>query len=122
VLPGDEPLHLDFGAVVLTGYELDRLALSPGERLPVGLDWAGERAVQVTVQLVGEAGDVGDQVSGDVGRNAYTLTLGADAPPGVYDLEVLVTDLASSQILPLLGADGQPQGDRARLTKVRLYP
>jgi hypothetical protein len=122
VLPGGEPLQLDFGAVVLTGYELDRLALSPGERLQVALDWAGEGAARVMVQLVGEAGNVGAQVSGDVGQAVYSLMLGPDAAPGVYDLEVLVTDPASGQILPLLGADGQPQGDRARLTKVRLYP
>jgi hypothetical protein len=35
---------------------------------------------------------------------------------------VVVADALTTQILPSLGADGQPRGDRTRLTKVRLYP
>ena len=86
------------------------------------LHWAGEGPAQVTVQLVGEAGNVAAQISGSLDQGVYALALGTDAPPGAYDLEVLVTDPGSGQTLPLLGADGQPRGDRARLTKVRLYP
>jgi hypothetical protein len=55
-------------------------------------------------------------------QDRVALALGAGAPPGAYDLEVQVFDPATGQVLPLLGADGQPQSDRARLTKVRVYP
>jgi hypothetical protein len=121
VLPGPEPLHLDFGSVALTGYELDRLALSPGETLRVALRWDGVEPVQVTVQLVDEAGQVRAHVSGGLDQEVVGLSLGADAPPGAYDLDVIITDLATGTVLPLLGADGQPRSDRAQLTRVRLY-
>jgi hypothetical protein len=122
VRPADEPLRLDFGAAVLTGYELDRLALSAGETLYVTLRWKGDRPAEVTVQLVSETGEVAAQVRGDLSQDLYAVTLGADAMPGAYDLEVLVADPITGEALPLLGADGQPRSDRAHLTKVRLYP
>jgi hypothetical protein len=121
VLPGPEPLCLDFGPVALTGYELDRLALSPGETLQLSLHWDGAESARVTVQLVDEAGQVRAQVSGGFDQEMVELSLGADSPPGAYDLDVIVTDPATGTVLPLLGADGQPRSDRARLTKVRLY-
>ncbi len=122
VLPADEPLHLDFRAAVLTGYELDRLALSPGETLHVTLRWEGEGPAEITVQLESETGEVAAQVRGDLSQDLYAVALGADAPPGAYDLKVLVADPGTGETLPLLGADGQPRSDRALLTKVRLYP
>jgi hypothetical protein len=122
VLPGAEPFHLDFGRAVLIGYQLDRLALETGDALRVTLQWDGEAPVKTKVQLVGESGNVAAQTGGDLGQGSYTLTLGADAPPGAYDLQVLLSDPASGQPLSLLGADGQPRSDRAYLTKVRLYP
>jgi hypothetical protein len=131
IIPAAELLSFPFGPVTLTGYHLDRLALSAGETLHLALQWqtpAGvSQPVQVTVQLVGEAGNVGARVSrlsesAPAADDLYELVLDASAPAGAYDLEVLVTDPASGQSLPLLGADGQPRGDRARLTKLRLYP
>jgi hypothetical protein len=108
--------------VVLTGYALDRLALTPGEPLQVALDWGGEGPIDVTVQLVSEQGDVAAQASGDLNEEGYVLTLPPDALPGAYDLEALVASPVTGQALPLLGADGQPRGDSAQLTKVRVYP
>jgi len=122
VLPVDGPLHLDFGPAVLTGYTVDRLALSPGESLEMALQWEGAGPADVTVRLLSERGDVGAQASGDVSSKEYRLTPKADAAPGLYDLEVLATDPATGQPLPLLGADGQPKSDRALLTTIRLYP
>ena len=122
VRPAAGPLHLDFGSLVLAGYDLDRLALAPGEALSVTLRWTGEGPAAVTVQLVSEQGQVAARVSGDLSQTVYALTLPVDAPPGAYDLEVLASDPATGAPLPLLGADGQPRGDRARLTKIRVYP
>jgi hypothetical protein len=125
VLPGAQPLQLDFGLALLSGYDLDRLALATGEGLHVSLRWeaspGGTAPLEVTLQLVGESGDVAAVASGDLSQDLYLLMPGADAPPGAYDLEVLVADAATGQRLPLLGADGQPRSDRVRLTKVRLY-
>lgn len=120
--PAARPLHLHFGPAALTGYELDRLALRPGQALQVTLHWEGEGPAAVTVQLVGEQGQVSAQAGGDLGQAVYTLTLPAGAPPGAYDLELLVADPKTGKTLPLLGADGQPRSDRVRLTRVRLYP
>jgi hypothetical protein len=122
VRPAAGPLQLDFGPVALAGYDLDRLAMGPGETLRVTLQWEGETPVSVTVQLAGEAGQVEAKALGGLDQEVYVLTMTAAAPPGAYDLEVLVVDSATGAALPLLGADGQPQSDLARLTKVRLYP
>jgi hypothetical protein len=122
VLPADEPLHLDFDSAVLTGYELDRLAFAVGETLYVTLRWEGEGPTEVTVQLESETGEVAAQVSGDLSQDSYAVALGADVPPGAYDLKVLAADPVTGEALPLLGADGQPRSDSALLTKVRLYP
>jgi hypothetical protein len=122
VEPGARPLHLDFGSVVLGGYDLDRLALSPGESLQVRLHWLGLAPVQVVAQLVDEAGNVAVTVTGDLDEDVVLLNLDRGTPAGAYDLEVLVVDPATGETLPLLGADGQQRGDRARLTKVRVYP
>lgn len=122
VLPADGPLHLDFGPVVLTGYELERLAVSVGETIHVTLYWEGEGPAESTVQLRSETGEVVAQVSGDLSQSAYDMKLDADVLSGAYDLEVIVANPITEEILPLLGADGQPHSDRAHLTKVRVYP
>ncbi|MFN2225816.1 MAG: hypothetical protein ACK2UY_05905 [Anaerolineae bacterium] len=120
--PAAEPLRLDFGPVILTGYDLDRLDLTPGEVLNVSLHWAGGGRADVAVQLVSEQGDVIVRAAGDSSQVAYALVLPGGAPVGAYDLEILVADPATGVPLPLLGIDGQPRGDRARLTKIRVYP
>lgn len=131
IVPGSEPLHLDFGPAVLTGYDVDRLSLAPGEPLELRLYWDASTGVmspvQVTAQLMGQSGSLAASAShlvevpppsGDV----YPLTVGGSVPAGAYDLEVIVVDPVTGQALPLLGPDGQPRSDRVRLTKVRVYP
>jgi hypothetical protein len=115
-------MYLDFGSVALTSYDLDRLTLRPGESLQVTLQWQGTSQAQIAVQLVDEAGNVAVIATGDLDDGVLVLPLDPNAPPGAYDLEVQVIDLATGQPLPLLGADGQQRGDRVRLTKIRVYP
>ena len=121
VVPASAPMHLDFGVITLTGYQLNRVALFPGETLSLTLDWQGTGPAMVTVQLVDEKGNVAVQASGGPERQTCRLMLDAEALPGVYDLELLVSDPLTGQPRPLLGADGQPWTERVWLTKVRLY-
>ncbi len=122
VEPLEEPLQLRFDSLILTGYELDRLALTRGETLAVRLRWEGTSPAVITLHLADETGAVAAQASGTLDQVLYQLPLGPDAAPGAYDLELLLADPVTGQVLPLLGADGQPRGDRAHLTKVRVYP
>jgi len=123
VLPRSAPLRLDFGVVELTGYGLDRLALRPGETLGVTLQWTGAGLAWVSVELWSEARDLVAEAEGSSAQpGPYALTVGAAVPPGAYDLEVRVYDPLTGTLLPLLGADRQPQADHALLTKIRLLP
>ncbi|MFC2029913.1 hypothetical protein ACFLWA_04195 [Chloroflexota bacterium] len=131
VRAGATPLHLDFGSLALTGYELDRRALTPGDTLRLTLRWnrgkEDSAPVLVTVRLVSEAGEVETEVSrllerAQLDADPYELAIEVGAPPGAYDLEVLLVDGDTGTSLPLLGADNLPRGAGARLTKVRLYP
>jgi hypothetical protein len=118
------PLALDFGAITLSGYGLDRLALTPGEALHVTLQWAGFGPVWVTLDLWSESGELAAMAEGGSrgGQDRFTLTLGPTVAPGAYDLELSIRDPEGNLVLPLLGADRRPVSDRVRLTKVRLYP
>jgi hypothetical protein len=121
VEPAAGPLHLDFGPAVLTGYELDRLALTPVEPLAVTLHWTGPGPAEVTVRLVSLTGEVASRVVAGLDQERYVLLTPPDVPAGAYKLEVLVADPATGRSLPLLGADGQPRSDQARLTTIRVY-
>jgi hypothetical protein len=123
VVPRSAPLRLDFGSVALTGYQLDRLALRPGETLGLTLQWAGTGPAWVRVELWSEARDLVAMAGGSSAQSGqYALTVGAAVPPGAYDLEVRIYERVTGNLLPLLGADHQPQADRARLTKIRVVP
>ncbi|MCL7455282.1 MAG: hypothetical protein M8467_19780, partial [Anaerolineae bacterium] len=100
VLPRAEPLRLDFGRVVLAGYEVDRLALQPGEPLHLSLDWSGGGRATVTVQLVHEGGEVAAQVTGGPETQEYALSLPADAKVGAYDLRLVLVDPVTGVTLP----------------------
>ena len=109
--------------------ELEALTLGDTLRLTLRWNWTVEDTppVLVTIQLVSEADEVETQVSRLMERawldaDLYELAFEVGTPPGAYDLEVLLVDPDTGTSLSLLGADGQPRGAGARLTKIRLYP
>ncbi|MEA3335711.1 MAG: glycosyltransferase family 39 protein [Chloroflexota bacterium] len=59
---------------------------------------------------------------GEIISDPYQIPIQADAPPGPYRIEIGLYDAASPNYprLPLLGANGQVQGDRILLGEVRI--
>jgi hypothetical protein len=141
--PGDIPnaLRQNFGnQIQLTGYDLSRRVLHPGETLHLTLYWqaltplsknysvfahvrgAGESlwAGQDSWPQQGAAPTSGWKV-GDVITDTYDLTLQADTPPELYDLEVGLYDSSNLQRLQLIADDGRPlDADFIFLSKVRV--
>lgn len=142
---GDAPnsLRQNIGGVLeLSGYELDRRALRPGETLTVTLHWralAPMRAnYSVSARVRGEgqtrwaAKDAWPQdgaaptsawTPGQTLTDSYTLTLDPATPPGQYQLEIVVYDAATLTPLRLWNADGYPtDGEGVRLSRIRVLP
>ena len=111
----------------LESYRLSSISASPGEKIRLDLRWRLPKETDLPyralVHLVSESGRVEAESVSLVGEgDVHVLRLRPDLPPGAYDLEIQIVDLASSRLLPLLGADGLPQGDGLTLTKVRVWP
>lgn len=130
VVASRAPLDLDFGPIALTSYLPGSLSLLPGETLQVSLTWRPTARpvarVRVTLHLVGESGDTVASASHSLGvslpaSDDYSLTPPLGAVPGLYHLELVLSD-AAGRSLPLLDTAGRPRADRLRLTSVRLYP
>ncbi|WP_448593935.1 ArnT family glycosyltransferase [Thermoflexus hugenholtzii] len=98
--------------VALVGYRLERAVLAPGEELDLTLYWralgplGGPRSA--TVQVLRDGGHKIAQVDlplnlepGEVWADHRTMTLVADAPPGVYELKVAVYDPTNGKALPV---------------------
>jgi len=133
------PTHLNLGGeVALIGYSLDRTAAAPGETFHLTLYWEAladlDTNYSVFTHILGEeqrlwAQDDGWPLDGDAPTatwrqgqrivDPYALTVAADAPPGVYELEVGMYD-ASGARLSLLGPGGHVQDTRIVLGKVRI--
>jgi hypothetical protein len=126
-VPNPTPFVLD-GQIALSGYSVSAQHLRPGETFEVELVWQARRpikrnyAVSVRVRAEGDdtrwaaldswpqqgAAPTAGWPAGDLVRDAYTLTLNADTPPGQYFLEVLVYDAETLQLLQLDNAEGYP--------------
>ena len=141
--PGNLPnaLRQNFGnQILLAGYDLSSRVLHPGETLQVTLYWqalapiAKNYSVFVHVRGAGESLWAGKDAwpqqgaaptsgwkVGDVITDTYALTLQADTPPELYDLEVGLYDSGNLQRLQLIAADGRPlDADFIFLSKVRV--
>ncbi len=133
------PMRQNLGdQVALVGYSLDRTSAAPGEAFHLTLHWEALRDLDtnysVFTQVLGPNAYIPAQMDGWPLQGAaptatwrkgqlvidpYTLVVAADAPPGVYDLQVGMYD-AQGRRLSLLGAGGFVRDDRILLGRVRI--
>ena len=142
--PYPHPVSINFGdRMRLVGYELSSRMVRPGETVTLTLYWEGLRPMEVnytvSTQLVGlgqrkAAQDDAWPQQGDAPTAAWEpgkvvvdvrpLMIHPDAPPGVYDVWVVVYTLREGDlvILPVIPGGGRMQERCAVLTKVRVVP
>jgi hypothetical protein len=120
------------GQMLLREAEMGVSALRPGQSASLTLHWQGLRPLgedyTVSVQLIGPDGRLYGQTDawpvqgtlptsqwspGQPIADPYDVTLRADAPPGRYQVGVVVYLLATQTRLPLLDGAGQVVGDMA---------
>jgi len=141
--PGDmpNPIAVDFdGQMALIGYDLSGRVVAPGETITLTLIWRGQRPMTtdytVSAQLVdaaqrkaaqhdgwpqGGAAPTTTWLPGQPVSDTHVLTIYPDAPPGVYDVRVVVYTLEGSTIVhPPIIAHGQMLSDFVVLTRVRV--
>jgi 4-amino-4-deoxy-L-arabinose transferase-like glycosyltransferase len=123
--------------VALVGYELDPRAVRPGDTIELTLYWeplrpvaenysAFVQALAPPANLVGKAGGWagGEQAPtstwrpGEVVTDRYTLSIAADAQPGIYDVVVGMTGPPGN--LPVVADDGHWLDDRIWLSRIRI--
>jgi hypothetical protein len=135
------PLERDFGgAIRLLGYDLEPASgASAGQTLRLTLYWESlapvSQSYTVFTHLLDGEGRIWAQrdslplggarpttgwLPGEVLVDVYELEIQADAPPGEYTLEAGLYEAGSGARLPVLGADGQPAGDHAVLTRIAI--
>ena len=130
------------GQATLLGYDLVSDTLAPGQSFDLTLYWQAQATAGtsyvVFVHLLDEAERIYAQsdrvpaastrpttgwLPGEVIRDAHTLTLAPDAPPGQYVLEVGMYDPASGERLPVLDERGVNTGDRILLPiRLSVFP
>ena len=134
------PTFLNLGdQIALIGYRLDRTAAAPREILHLTLYWQALRNPDtnytVFTHVLGEQQRIWAQKDsqpqggqaptsswrkGQLVEDSYDLAISADAPAGVYDLEIGM--YAGNKRLSLLGKGGHVQDNRILLGKVRVLP
>jgi hypothetical protein len=145
-LPGavPNPIAVNFDdKMALVGYDLDRRVVKPGEEITLTLYWRGlqkmERNYTISAQLVNDAQvkaaeDSNWPLKGDAPtmlwepRNLLedpkTLVVRADAPPGVYDVQINVFKKQDEEFiyLPVISERGEMLSNHILLTQVRVEP
>lgn len=140
------PVSIDFGGEMrLAGYEISPRTARPGESVSVVLYWQGQQPVTrdftVSVQVLGQQDqhNVGQEDSQPAGGalptsgwepgvlvgDASTVEIAADAPPGVYDVQIVVywfDEAGQIQRLERLGEHGEPLDAALLLTSLRVEP
>jgi hypothetical protein len=132
-------------AIELVGYTLDSTQAAPSQTLRITLYWRASEALteryKISVFLLGSAWNNAsgnplwaqldqeplgwtlpttlwrpDQLIAD----PYALTIAGDAPPGEYQLGVVIYELVDGARLPVRAADGASLGDTLFLTPIAL--
>ena len=133
------PAHFNLeNRVALVGYDLDRTAMRPGEALHLTLLWKALAPVDgdytVSARLLGVDGVAWGQVGGSLAdassgagweagqviSSTHALALRPDAPDGVYYVDCSLRAANAPGDLSVLDRWGQPQDDRAVLTRIRV--
>lgn len=122
------------GKVRLLSYQLDTSRVRTGGEVPLTLYWQALREMDesytVFTHLVDDANRIWGQKDnppasgtsptsewreGEVVEDSYVIPIQADAPQGTYRLIVGMYDPQTMQRLPVLGKEGQVQGDSVLL-------
>ncbi len=144
--PAASRLDLRLGSSIrLLGYELAQDAVQPGGRVDLTLYWQADEPVtaryKVFTHVLGEVWNAANgnfiwgQVDaepvdglaptttwaqGAVIADRYTIPVAADAPPGLYRLEVGLYGLVDGARLPVFDAAGAARGDAVPLGTVQI--
>ncbi len=128
-------------AIQLIGYDVSTTSIRPGETLYLTLYWrctaAMETSYTVFTHLLDPSGRLRGQhddiphrgelpttswVAGEYITDRYELQLAADAPPGIYWLEVGMYDARTLVRLPLYADGARLADDRVLLTQIMVQP
>jgi len=145
ILPQSEaevpnPAHFNFGnRIALIGYDMDRRCASPGETIHLILYWRAlakmEENYSVFTHILGEEDRIWAQKDswpkggeaptstwqpGQTIVDEYALTIYADTPHDVYDVEIGLYLAATGDRLRIVGPGGRLLDDRVLLSKVRV--
>jgi hypothetical protein len=134
------PVHFNFGnRIALIGYDMDRRTASPGETIHLALYWEAlakmEENYTVFTHVLGEENRIWAQKDnwpknggaptstwepGQMIVDEYELTIHADTPPDVYDVEIGLYLAETGDRLRIVGEGGRLLDDRVLLSKVRV--
>ena len=134
------PIRQNFGGQIeLTGYDMDRRELLPGEILNLTLYWRAIGPVPTNYSVFSHVRGLGETLwagqdawpqqgaaptagwrEGEIIVDRYELTLQAETPPGLFDVEVGLYG-ADGKRLQAIAADGRPtDADYVFLSKIRV--
>lgn len=133
------PVNIEFlDNISLVGYRYSHRQLKPGDRFVVELYWQARgpiaRNYTVFVHLLDEgertfggedrppAPPTSAWQPGEIVTVRHTLTVAADAPPGLYQVEIGLYTPEDLRRLPLVEASGAEGADRLLFRHVRVVP
>ena len=138
----ENPMEINLGdEATFLGYDLSAAVVKPGDTLRLTLYWQAKRGTtgwyKVFTHLLDDENRTWAQkdsvpvggtrpttgwVKGEVIVDEYELTVDADAPGGDYILEIGMYEEGTGLRLSVLNEEGQAEGDRILLGKVRIEP
>jgi hypothetical protein len=141
--PGEvpNPIDVNFGdRMRLVGYAIDQRVIYPGELVTLTLHWDATRSMAtdytVSAQLIDPQQQKAAQQDswppvptsawepGDRIVDERQLAIYPDAPPGVYDVRIVVYSVDEEGIepLPIVSPGGEQLADHVVLTRMRVTP